>query len=86
MKMEQLKKMNRDEILGALGLASKASTTRWMASNLAVFGVGLLVGASAALLFAPKPGRDLREDVSNKFRNIKGKNSLRGEDEASVLT
>jgi gas vesicle protein len=40
---------------------------------LAGFGLGALVGAAAGLLFAPKPGSELRGDIGNKVRELKGK-------------
>jgi len=40
---------------------------------LAGFGLGALVGAAAGLLFAPKPGAELRGDIGNKVRELKGK-------------
>ncbi|HSH26009.1 MAG TPA: YtxH domain-containing protein [Massilibacterium sp.] len=35
--------------------------------------IGSVVGAAVALLFAPKSGKDLREDVSTQVDNIKEK-------------
>lgn len=40
---------------------------------LAGFGLGALVGAAAGLLFAPKPGTELRSDIGSKVKEIKGK-------------
>ena len=40
---------------------------------LAGVGLGALIGAAAGLLFAPKPGTETREDLSNKFKELKGK-------------
>ena len=40
---------------------------------LAGVGLGALIGAAAGLLFAPKPGTEKREDLSNKFKELKGK-------------
>ena len=39
-----------------------------VAGTLGTFGVGLLVGAGIALLLAPKPGRQLREDLRERLR------------------
>ena len=86
MTLEGLKSLNRDDILGALGLETKRTTAGWLAGSLAVFGVGLLVGAAAALLVAPKTGVDLREDVTNRIRNLKNHNSRVQENENSALT
>ena len=61
MKMANLKDMDKEGLLGLLGLASERSTAGFLAETLGIFGVGLLVGAGVALLLAPKPGRELRE-------------------------
>ena len=40
---------------------------------LAGVGLGALIGAAAGLLFAPKPGSELRDDIADKYRELKGK-------------
>ncbi len=40
---------------------------------LAGVGLGALIGAAAGLLFAPKAGTETRDDLSNKFKELKGK-------------
>ena len=40
---------------------------------LAGVGIGALIGAAAGLLFAPKAGSELREDIADKYRELKGK-------------
>jgi len=40
---------------------------------LAGVGLGAIIGAAAGLLFAPKAGEDLREDLTGKFKELKGK-------------
>lgn len=42
---------------------------------LAGVGLGAIIGAAAGLLFAPKAGSELRADIGNKFKEIKGKTS-----------
>jgi len=37
---------------------------------LAVFGAGVLVGVGTALVLAPKPGRELRQDVAQTVSRI----------------
>jgi gas vesicle protein len=38
---------------------------------LTIFGVGLLVGAGAALLLAPKSGAAQRADLAERFRKLR---------------
>ncbi len=40
---------------------------------LAGFGLGALVGALAGLLFAPKAGNEMREDLGGRLKDLKGK-------------
>lgn len=40
---------------------------------LAGIGLGALIGAACALLFAPKPGAELREDISHKLEDLRSK-------------
>lgn len=86
MTLEALKHLNREDILGAMGLETKRTTSSMLAGSLAVFGVGLLVGAAAALLMAPKTGQDLREDVGNRFRDLKNRATRGQESETNALT
>ena len=68
MNLKELKNLDKDEILGLLGLETKQSTSRWLAGTLSTFGIGLLVGAGVALMLAPKPGRELRGDIRDRLR------------------
>lgn len=40
---------------------------------LAGVGLGAIIGAAAGLLFAPKPGTDLRQDITGKIGELKDK-------------
>ncbi len=47
-------------------------------SNVLIFmlagvGLGAIIGAAAGLLFAPKAGTELRDDLGDKFKELKGK-------------
>ena len=68
MKFSDITQLGKDDILGALGLASKRSTSAAVVESLAIFSVGVLVGASVALALAPKSGRELRQDITSRIR------------------
>lgn len=71
MKLRDLKDMSKADILSAIGLESKPTTGEWLLGSLGLFGLGVLVGASAALLMAPKAGSELRQDLSQRIDQIK---------------
>ena len=68
MKLRDIKDMDKDDVLELLGLETRASVPSRIAGVLGTFGVGLLVGAGVALLLAPKPGVELRQDLRSKLR------------------
>ena len=68
MNFKDLRNLDKDDLLGMMGLETKHSTAGALAGTLGTFGVGLLVGAGIALLLAPKPGNELREDIREKLR------------------
>ncbi len=57
----------REDVMNAIGLAARRSTSSDLATVIGVFGAGLLIGAGLALLFAPKSGVDLRRDLGERF-------------------
>ena len=69
---------NKRDILSALGLETESSF--WTAA-MAGFGVGCLVGAAVAIMVAPKSGRELRSDLTDKARDLIG----RGKEEVANL-
>ncbi|HEX4477559.1 MAG TPA: YtxH domain-containing protein [Polyangiaceae bacterium] len=69
---------NKKDILSALGLETESSF--WTAA-MAGFGVGCLVGAAVAIMVAPKSGRELRSDITDKARDLIN----RGKDEVASL-
>jgi gas vesicle protein len=40
---------------------------------LAGVGLGAIIGAAAGLLFAPKSGNELREDLNDRYKELKGR-------------
>ena len=68
MKMQDIKNMDKNDLLGMLGLEARRSDTSRVLKTLGTFGIGLVVGAGVALLLAPKAGNELRQDLRTKFR------------------
>jgi hypothetical protein len=71
MKLSDIRDLSKEDILSALGLASKPSAPQRILGTLGIFAAGLLVGAGAALLLAPKSGEDLRDDLGQRFRKMR---------------
>jgi gas vesicle protein len=76
MNFKDLRNMDRDDLLGLIGLESKPSTGSYLAGTLGTFSLGLLVGAGIALLLAPKPGAELRDDIREKLRRSSNEESI----------
>jgi hypothetical protein len=68
MKLQDITNMDKDDVLGMLGLEARRSHSSRMLTTLGTFGVGLIVGAGLALLLAPKAGSDLRQTLRAKLR------------------
>ena len=68
MKLQDITNMEKDDVLGMLGLEARRSQSNRLMTTLGTFGIGLLVGAGVALLLAPKAGNVLRQDLRAKLR------------------
>jgi hypothetical protein len=66
--LRDLRKLDGDELLSLMGLSRRGGTD-WIAPMLGGLGVGLVLGAGLGLLFAPKPGQRLREELGRKLQS-----------------
>lgn len=58
---------SRDRLLEAIGLQQRRSIASIVLPSIGMFGVGLVAGAGLGLLFAPRKGKELREDLGTKL-------------------
>lgn len=65
--VKRLSKYDKEDILAAIGLEPKRSTMDVIVPAVGFFAVGILAGVGLGLLFAPKPGYELREDLTEQF-------------------
>jgi gas vesicle protein len=72
--------MNREDILNSLGFQTIPSRTDTVLPAMGIFGAGILVGAGLGLLFAPKPGRELRDDLRKNAEGLGENLKHRAED------
>jgi gas vesicle protein len=54
-------------------MSQKDEDSNVMIYVLAGVGLGAIIGAAAGLLFAPKSGSEMRDDLAEKFKELKGK-------------
>jgi YtxH-like protein len=70
MTLKDVTHLDTDRLREVMGLETQRSTGEWLVGILSAFGVGLLVGAGVGLMFAPKAGRGLREDLRYRLRQV----------------
>jgi hypothetical protein len=70
MRLKDLSDIDPENILRFIGLQRRRSVGGYIATGIGFFSAGLLMGAGAALLLAPKTGRDMREDLRERLRRV----------------
>lgn len=70
MNLDKIKSLDRDDILNLLGLETQHKPVDYLLPGLALFSVGLAVGAGVGLLLAPRPGRELRKDIAERISEV----------------
>jgi hypothetical protein len=56
----------KDDILEYLGLQTRKSAMDYAVPALSLFAGGVAFGAALGLLLAPRPGRELREEIARR--------------------
>lgn len=69
MNLDAMKHLEKDDFLNLLGLETRRNAVDYLVPALALFGVGVVVGTGIGLLVAPRPGRELREDLAHRLHN-----------------
>jgi gas vesicle protein len=77
MKLQDIKDMSKEDALAAIGLAIKPSTGQWLAGTLSIWGLGVIVGAAAALLLTPRTGREMREELTDRVKTLRDRATAR---------
>jgi len=68
MNLKNLANLDKDDLLGLVGLEKKDSLPASLATTLGMLGVGVLIGVGIGFMLAPKAGRGLREDIRERLR------------------
>src|SRR4051794_17011873 len=65
---------SREDIANAVGMQQRSSfsSSNEFLPALGIFGTGMLFGAGLALLFAPKSGSEMRQDIGEKVQEFGG--------------
>lgn len=67
-----------DSALEAIGLERRRTVTDMLLPALGLFSLGVVVGAGLGLMFAPKPGTELRGDVRRGIGTVRNRLRRRG--------
>ncbi|MEY3210781.1 MAG: hypothetical protein RIT28_1262 [Pseudomonadota bacterium] len=70
MTLDKMKSLDKDDVLQLLGLETRRTNMDYLVPSLAILGLGLLVGTGLGLLVAPRPGRELREDLAKRIQDM----------------
>jgi hypothetical protein len=73
MKARQLRNIDSDSLLSMLGLERRHTALDAAIPTGLAFLAGAAAGAGIALLLAPKSGREVRQDLSNRASELSGK-------------
>jgi gas vesicle protein len=84
MKLRDLTDIEKEDILGALGLQTKSSTGAWLLGTLSFFGLGIVVGAGVALMLAPKTGTELRRELGGRIKTVRDRVAANGQLDTNV--
>lgn len=69
-KFNSMRAIGADDILAALGLQRRRTMMTSMLPVVSGFAAGALAGAAVALLFAPKPGHEMRRELKGRASDM----------------
>jgi len=69
MNLESMKEVSKGKLLDLMGVKLQSPTRTWLSIS-GLIGLGVLLGAGAALLLTPKTGREVRDTLSGSLRKV----------------
>ncbi|HTP26920.1 MAG TPA: YtxH domain-containing protein [Anaeromyxobacteraceae bacterium] len=82
---KDLRSLKRRDILHRLGLEEHTPTND-IVTGFGLFAVGVLVGATLGIMFAPRPGAEVRSQLSDTLRRGKHRTEEYGQTVGSELS
>ena len=70
---KEVRSYDKEDYLAAIGLETKRSAVGVVAPAIGFFAVGILAGVGLGMLFAPKAGYELREDLTEQMKTAVNK-------------
>jgi hypothetical protein len=67
LRWKDLKKIDRADVLNRMGLEERSPMADFF-TGLGLFAVGVLVGTGLGIIFAPKPGAEMRSQLGERVR------------------
>lgn len=67
--LKKLRNVEKDDLLKLIGAEERRGGGEVFFTGLGLFAAGVLVGAGAALLLAPKSGTELRRDLQGRLQS-----------------
>ncbi len=71
MNIKDIRNLDRDDILRVIGLETRRTASDYILPALGLFGAGIVVGAGLGLLFAPKSGREIRGELTERVSDMR---------------
>ncbi len=69
MNLESVKEVSKEKLLDLMGVKVQSPARTWLSIS-GLIGLGVLVGAGAALLLTPRTGREVRDTLSGSLRKV----------------
>ncbi|MGB8299380.1 MAG: YtxH domain-containing protein [Polyangia bacterium] len=70
MRLQSIKNMSKENVLGMVGLKTRNPLRAWLAGS-GLVGIGLAVGATVALLLTPKSGPEIRDSMLDGWHSLR---------------
>jgi hypothetical protein len=70
--------VDKDDLLGAVGLESRRGAADKIVPALAIFGAGVILGVGIGMMMAPKSGAELRTDIRTRLGRGEGGEASNG--------